>query len=144
MEQQFDHASDARSLVDPSAGRTVQGEARRDRPARISEKAGSIWGFKDPRTARLLPLWLEIIDELGLDPRYILVTRHPTDVAKSLNAREGVSQMHAELLWIDHNIDALTYTRGKLNGIVEYRRWFDDPMEQATYLIERIGLERPG
>jgi hypothetical protein len=107
------------------------------------EKAGALWGFKDPRTARLLPMWLEIIDELGLDPRYVLVTRHPTDVAKSLNAREGVSQMHAELLWLDHNLDALTYTRGKLNAIVEYRRWFDDPMEQASYLIERIGLERP-
>jgi hypothetical protein len=107
------------------------------------DKAGSLWGFKDPRTARLLPLWFEIIAELGLDPKYILVTRHPSDVAKSLFAREGVHPMHAELLWLDHNFDALFYTRGKLNGIVDYQLWFDDPIEQATYLLDRIGLSKP-
>ena len=107
------------------------------------EKAGAIWGFKDPRTARLLPLWFEIIEELDLEPKYILVTRHPTDVARSLYERERVHPMHAELLWLEHNVDALVHTRGKLSGMVEYRRWFDDPLEQANYLIERIGLERP-
>ena len=30
--------------------------------SREFDKAGSLWGFKDPRTARLLPLWLEIIE----------------------------------------------------------------------------------
>lgn len=107
------------------------------------EKAGAIWGFKDPRTARLLPLWFEIIEELDLDPRYVLVTRHPTEVAQSLFARERVAPMHAELLWLEHYVDALVHTRGKLSGIVEYKRWFDEPIEQASYLIERIGLERP-
>jgi hypothetical protein len=107
------------------------------------EKAGAIWGFKDPRTARLLPLWFEIIEELDLDPKYVLVTRHPTDVARSLHSREGITQMHAELLWLEHNIDALVHTRGKLNALVEYKRWFEEPIEQASYLIEQIGLERP-
>jgi hypothetical protein len=106
------------------------------------DKAGSLWGFKDPRTARLLPLWLEIIDELRLDPKYVLVTRHPTEVARSLHTREQVNPIHAELLWIEHNVDALVNTRGKLNAIVEYQRWFDDPLEQANYLIDRIGLKR--
>jgi hypothetical protein len=107
------------------------------------DKAGPLWGFKDPRTARLLPMWLELIAELDLDPKFVIVTRHPSDVAKSLYAREQVHPMHAELLWIEHNVDALFHTRGKLDAIVEYRRWFDDPLEQATYLIDRIGLPRP-
>ena len=107
------------------------------------DKAGPLWGFKDPRTARLLPLWLEIVEELQLDPKFVLVTRHPTDVARSLHAREQVNPIHAELLWIEHNVDALVNTRGRLNAIVDYRGWFDDPLEQAAYLIERIGLETP-
>lgn len=111
--------------------------------SREFEKSGSLWGFKDPRTARLLPLWFEIIEELDLDPKYVLVTRHPTDVARSLHARERVAPMHAELLWLEHNVDALVHTRGKLDALVEYKRWFDEPLEQASYLIERIGLERP-
>ncbi len=111
--------------------------------SREFDKAGSLWGFKDPRTARLLPLWLEIIDELHLEPKYVLVTRHPTDVARSLHERERVNPIHAELLWIEHNVDALVNTQGKIDAIVEYRRWFDDPREQAIYLIDRIGLGRP-
>jgi hypothetical protein len=55
-----------------------------------------------------------------------------------------VNPIHAELLWIEHNVDALVNARGKLDAIVEYRRWFDDPLEQANYLIDRIGLKRPG
>jgi hypothetical protein len=106
-------------------------------------KAGPLWGFKDPRTARLLPLWLEIIDELQLDPKYLLVTRHPTDVANSLYAREHVNPIHAEMLWIEHNVDALVNTRGKLDAIVDYQQWFDEPFEQAAYLIARVGLEPP-
>src|SRR5580658_7298555 len=34
--------------------------------------AKGVWGFKDPRTTRLLPLWKEIFSELGLEPYYIL------------------------------------------------------------------------
>jgi hypothetical protein len=107
------------------------------------EKSGDLWGFKDPRTARLLPLWFEIIEDLDLDAKYLLVTRHPTDVARSLYTREQVHPIHAELLWLEHNVDALIYTRGKLDGIIEYRHWFDDPLGQARYLIERIGLKKP-
>jgi hypothetical protein len=111
--------------------------------SREFDKAGSIWGFKDPRTARLLPLWFEVIDELRLEPKYVLVTRHPSDVAKSLYARERVQPLHAELLWLEHNFDVLAYTRGKLDATIDYQQWFEDPLAQATYLIERIGLEKP-
>jgi hypothetical protein len=48
--------------------------------------AGSsgMWGWKDPRTTLLLPLWLEIFP----DARVIWVTRHGVDVAQSLLNRE--------------------------------------------------------
>jgi hypothetical protein len=107
------------------------------------EKNGPLWGFKDPRTARLLPIWFEIVDELGLDAKYVLVTRHPTDVAKSLFAREQVHPVHAELLWLEHNVDALVHTTGKLTALIDYSGWFADPLGQAAYLIEALGLQTP-
>jgi hypothetical protein len=108
------------------------------------EKAGAIWGFKDPRTARMLPLWNEIVADMGLDPKFVLVSRHPRDCAQSLFARERVNSIHAELLWLEHNADAIAYTNGKIDAIVEYSRWFAEPVAQAQYLIEKLGLEDPG
>jgi len=112
--------------------------------AREVEKAGGVWGFKDPRTARLLPLWKEIVDELGLEPAYVLVSRHPRDCSRSLQTREGMNPIQAELLWLEHTADAIAFTGGKIDAIVEYDRWFDGGFAQAEYLVERLGLAHPG
>lgn len=108
------------------------------------EKAGNVWGFKDPRTARLLPMWKEIVAELGLEAKYILVSRHPRDCVRSLQRRENMNPTQGELLWLEHNADAIAFTGGKVDAIVEYDRWFDDGFAQAEHLIERLGLEHPG
>lgn len=112
--------------------------------SREFEKAGNVWGFKDPRTARLLPMWKEIVDELGLEAKYVLVSRHPRDCVRSLQKRENMSPIQGELLWLEHNADAVAFTGGKLDAIVEYDRWFADGLPQAEYLIERLDLEHPG
>lgn len=46
-----------------------------------------IWGFKDPRTT----LFLEVWDRLLPDPLYLLLYRHPVEVALSL-LRRGIDQ----------------------------------------------------
>lgn len=108
------------------------------------DKAGSLWGFKDPRTARLLPLWKSIVEELDLEVKYVLVSRHPRDCARSLQKRDGMSVVQGELLWLEHTADAFEFTAGKIDAIVEYDRWFDDGYAQAEYLIDKLQLEHPG
>lgn len=108
------------------------------------EKAGPIWGFKDPRTARLLPLWKDIVEQLDLDAKYVLVTRHPRDCAQSLYARERIPPVHAAELWLEHNVDALANLPGSIDAIVDYNGWFDEPVAQAELLIERLGLQWNG
>jgi len=66
-----------------------------------------VWGFKDPRTARLLPLWQTIFAEEGIAPIWVLVFRHPAAVIASLAARNALDPALAELLWIEHNLDPL-------------------------------------
>lgn len=107
------------------------------------ERTNGVWGFKDPRTARLLPLWKEIVEELNLDARYVLVVRDPHDVAKSLQARENVPRIVSELLWLDHYVDVILELGDRLHAIVEYGRWFGSPMEQAESLIRGLGFEMP-
>lgn len=99
-----------------------------------------LWGFKNPRTARLLPVWNEIFEELELDPRYVLVTRHPTDVARSLFAREAIDPVHAEIMWLDHNVDAVLNTGGKIHAYVDYSGWIESPVRQAEYMLEKLDL----
>lgn len=108
----------------------------------VARSAGT-WGFKDPRTARLLPLWDEIFKELNLDPRYVLVVRHPRDVAKSLYARERTNPVLSEILWLEHYVDALLYLGSRLNAIVDYPRWFTEPIEQGTKMIADMGFAPP-
>jgi hypothetical protein len=47
------------------------------------------WAIKDPRTSRLLPLWLDLAAELGIPLRLLLAVRDPAEVARSLIQRDG-------------------------------------------------------
>jgi hypothetical protein len=108
-----------------------------------TETTPGVWGFKDPRTARLLPLWDQIFKELHLNPRFVLVVRHPREVAKSLFSREMVNPIYAELLWLEHYVDILKFLGARVNAIVDYRRWFSQPIEQATEMIAELGFDVP-
>src|ERR1700756_4341092 len=65
-----------------------------------------LWGLKDPRLCRLLPLWTTVLAQLRVKPRFILALRHPRDVAASLAARDRLSEAHAGLLWLRHVLEA--------------------------------------
>ncbi|HTC29962.1 MAG TPA: hypothetical protein VK702_04495 [Candidatus Acidoferrum sp.] len=103
-----------------------------------------LWAFKDPRTMRMLPMWGEILPELNAEPVYLLVTRHPNEVAGSLHARGKLDPVIAELLWLEHNVDTLLACRDRIAAIVDYQGWIDRPLEQARYMIERVGLPYSG
>ena len=55
------------------------------------------WGLKDPRCSRLLPLWLDLAEDLGLPLRLILACRDPAEVVTSLVQRDG------PITGMDHN-----------------------------------------
>lgn len=80
----------------------------------------SLWGVKDPRLCRLLPLWTEVLDRLGVAARFIVALRHPDDVAASLAARDRLSAAQARLLWLRHVLEAEATTRGRPRVIVHY------------------------
>jgi hypothetical protein len=104
------------------------------------ERTEKIWGFKDPRTAILLPLWEEIFDELQLEPLYILTVRHPGSVASSISKRNRLARSHSHALWLKTNLDILSYAGNNLRAIVDYDRWFDSGFEQARTLLNSLDL----
>lgn len=105
------------------------------------------WGFKDPRTIKLLPLWHDIFadlgPELGIEPVWLLAIRNPEAVAKSLAKRDQMTLAAAQFLWLDHTLDAFRHVGDRIAGVVDYDDWFSRPTETAQAMMARLGLAWP-
>lgn len=101
------------------------------------------WGFKDPRTAQLLPLWNEIARELNTEIRCVIVLRHPREVSGSLHARDSMNPVRGELLWVEHYLDALLYSTPANRAYVPYDAWFGNAVQTAARIAGRLGLPAP-
>ena len=93
------------------------------------------WGFKDPRTCRLLPFWKDVFAHLGLDCRYLLVNRNPISVARSLAARNSFGASKSYLLWVQHVLGAIQGSAGHSRLVVDYDMMMASPAAQ----VQRIG-----
>jgi hypothetical protein len=103
-------------------------------------RASGLWGFKDPRTTRLLPMWLRIFRDLNAEPVYFLSVRSPAAVGASVGKRDGMSASGAQLLWLQHNLDALRDLKGQPLCIVDYDRWFTDLDGQVRRIADALSL----
>lgn len=99
------------------------------------------WGFKDPRTAKILPFWSEVFSELGLNPHYIIVCRNPLDSAYSYQRVSGSDIEMGLFLWLMHIIPAIEGTQNKNRIVVSYERMLQQP-EQELHRLEKH-LHRP-
>jgi Sulfotransferase family/Fez1 len=98
------------------------------------------FGFKDPRTVRLMPMWHQIFNELKLAPRIVLCLRNPAQVARSLRARDGLDPANGEYRWLVHMIDFFRYTGSFDCCTVEYEEWFDNPAANIEILQKFLDL----
>lgn len=101
---------------------------------RQKTKGIPVFGFKDPRVAKLLPFWKAVFEHLQLDVSYILVIRHPLSVAKSLAKRDNIPETQSHLIWLGHIISALTGTSDFERAVVNY----DALMKAPEYELNRI------
>ena len=106
------------------------------------ESSEGIWGFKDPKTASLLPLWFRVFSPLKIIPKYIIAIRNPEAVVLSMNKNYNDDFDIAELAWLVRTCDALYYSGGNC-FIVHYEDWFTDNAKQlATDMANFIGLSQ--
>lgn len=96
-----------------------------------------LWAVKDPRLCRLLPLWRELLGELGIEPCALGVLRHPDEVARSLRDRDGFQLEQGRLLWLEHVADAERDSREWDRCIVAY----DDLLSDWRPVMDRVGAE---
>jgi hypothetical protein len=98
--------------------------------------------LKDPRLSRLLPAWLEALEEASKEIAIVCVVRHPSDVAKSLKARNGFELDFGQLLWLRYYLDAEQSTRGKRRAFLSYQNLLLDWQTQLDGVVQRLDLER--
>jgi hypothetical protein len=92
---------------------------------------------KDPRLCRLVPLWLSMLQELGIEPLCVIPVRNPLEIAASLSKRNAIQEEHSLLLWLRHFLAAERSTRNCRRSFVGY----DSLLEDWRRTIERIGQD---
>lgn len=89
--------------------------------------------LKDPRTCRLLPFWLKVLDRAGYDVKPIHIQRNPLEVARSVHSKKGFSKPFGQMLWLRHVLDAEAGTR----GMTRFHTSFEQLMQGWENVIAR-------
>jgi lipopolysaccharide biosynthesis protein len=99
----------------------------------------SAYGFKDPRTSKLLPFWVEAFKAAGIQPHYVLAIRNPMSIEKSLAKRDAFDPKKSYLLWIDHVVTSLAFAEHERLIVIDYDRLMQDPDGQMNRLSHFLG-----
>ncbi len=111
----------------------------------IQQKLANIdnFGFKDPRTAVLLPFWQDVFQEIGIDVSYLICLRDPLSVSSSLQKRDSLSTITSLLLWAKHLINSVINTGNTRKIVVDYSLLLKNPVHQIERIASKLELTSP-
>jgi hypothetical protein len=98
------------------------------------------FGFKDPRTAKLMPFWSKVFENVEYKVCYVLALRNPLSIVKSLASREHFDPEKSYLLWINHMLDSLHYINGQNCIVIDYDELMRNPETELSRLASWIGV----
>lgn len=102
-----------------------------------------VWAVKDPRICRLIPWWLDILADEGIEGKFLFIVRPPNEVYRSLKRRDGFSLEKSYLLWILHYLDAEYWTRGLSRAFVVFNDLINDPVTSFAKIEKNLDLHFP-
>jgi O-antigen biosynthesis protein len=102
--------------------------------------ADAAFGFKDPRSSRLLFFWKRVFEAAELAPRYVVAVRNPLSVADSLAKRDQFSPEKAYLIWLLHMLSAVHETHGSPRVAVDYDLLLKSPTDQLARIQRAFQL----
>jgi hypothetical protein len=103
----------------------------------------ALWGVKDPRVCRLLPLWLPMLASEGIRPYFVFVVRAVGDVHRSLQRRDRFSRDKSFLLWALHYLEAERMSRGHARVFIGFERFVEQPVRELLRAERELGLRFP-
>jgi hypothetical protein len=103
-----------------------------------------LFALKDPRISRLLPLIFSVLKKFGASARIIVCLRNPLEVAKSLEARDGIALSHGFALWLRYMLEAELHSRGVPRVFVHFSDLLQDWRSIVREIEQRLGVALPG
>ncbi|MCP9775691.1 hypothetical protein [Cyanobium sp. WAJ14-Wanaka] len=91
----------------------------------------------------LLPLWRLALAELPVQPAYLLVLRHPLEVAEALRRSHGWSRDRGLLVWLQSTLAMEASSRGAARVVVEQEQLHWDPEGALDHLERQLNLQLP-
>jgi hypothetical protein len=98
-----------------------------------------LWGFKDPRTIRVLPFWQRALRDCEVEDSYVVAIRNPRSVAASLFTRQAMDADEAYRLWLAYVVPFFDLC-GKRFVVVDYDLLMRDPRAQLARISQRLGI----
>ena len=92
---------------------------------------------KDPRFCLTLPFWRAV---LPVPPGLVVPWRHPDEVARSLEARNGLPGEYGRLIWRQYHRRLLEGGRGLRRLLVDHRRLLDQPALVVDEVMGFFGI----
>jgi hypothetical protein len=96
--------------------------------------------IKDPRLVWFLDLWVEVAEDLGHEPVFVMMLRHPSEVSSSRAEYYQSRETTATAGWINVALRAEHVTRGSARALVRYPDLTADWRAVLTDLQHRLGL----
>jgi hypothetical protein len=100
-----------------------------------------LWGLKDPRVCRLLPLWHQILSEVEVTGKALFVIRPPIEVALSLLKRDRMSIEQGLMLWSSHVLDAEFHSRKMARSVIFYQDLLQDWISEMRRVRDELDVE---
>ena len=91
--------------------------------------------LKDPRLCLTLPAWLPGLRTTGAGIRVLVVVRHPSEVVRSLAARNGLQPADTAPHWLHHMVESERLSREFDRALV----FFDDLLRDWRRCMARCG-----
>ena len=98
---------------------------------------GRSWGWKEPRASLFLPFWRRAIPNMD----FLICLRNPLEVAKSLQARNGMTVEHGAWLWYLYTLSSLRDTEHCRRLFSIFDDYFDRRGEEIRRVLAFCGLE---
>jgi hypothetical protein len=111
----------------------------------VKEEFGSsaLYVLKDPRICRFPAWWIDAIEATGASTSIISIVRNPSEVAASLEKRDGFDASFGVLLWLRNVLDAEAQSRGRPRAYIHYDALLADPKAALHRVSATLGIAWP-
>lgn len=136
-------------IVEPLPARWQSSEAIRGFKEELTQLVSdnfngrALWGWKEPRSCLLLPLWREVLAEMETDLSCLFVVRSPVEVANSLMRRDAIPFDRAVGIWFHYNLMALKESVGLPTVFVSYDHLLSNWESEMHRCAEALQLDVP-